>query len=86
MGWDDSTDEMVQLYSDSRGISRIYRGTLRGDEWRLERAAPDFHQRFIGLFHDEGRTIDGHWDSSADGETWNLNFPITYRRIDAPDR
>jgi len=86
MGWDDSTDEMVQLYSDSPGISRIYRGTLRGDEWRLERAAPDFHQRFIGLFRDEGRTIDGHWDSSADGATWDLDFPITYRRIDAPDR
>ena len=86
LGWDDSTDEMVQLYSDSRGISRIYRGTLSGEEWRLERAAPDFHQRFIGLFRDEGRTIDGHWDSSADGATWDLDFPITYRRIDAPDR
>ena len=86
MGWDDSTDEMVQLYSDSRGISRIYRGTLSGEEWRLERAAPDFHQRFIGLFRDEGRTIDGHWDSSTDGTTWDLDFPITYRRIDPPDR
>src|SRR5215207_1990139 len=46
IGWDDSTDEIVQLYSDSRGVSRIYRGTLTDAAWTLERAAPDFHQRF----------------------------------------
>lgn len=28
IGWDDSTDEAVELYSDSRGVSRIYRGTI----------------------------------------------------------
>ena len=48
IGWDDSTDEIVQLYADSRGVFRIYRGTLTDDAWTLERAAPDFHQRFIG--------------------------------------
>ena len=86
IGWDDSTGEIAQLYSDSRGVFRIYRGTLTDAEWRLERAAPDFHQRFIGVFRDDGRTIDGHWDSSPDGTSWELDFPITYRRIDALDR
>lgn len=62
IGSDDSADGMVQLYSDSRDVFRIYR------------------------FRDKGRTIDGHWDSSPDGTTWDLDFPITYRRIDAPDR
>lgn len=80
IGWDDSTDEIVQLYADSRGVFRIYRGTLTEDAWRLERAAPDFHQRFVGNFRDEGRTIDGRWESSADGTAWELDFPITYRR------
>ena len=82
IGWDDSTDEVVQLYSDSRGVTRIYRGTLTATEWRLERAAPDFHQRFIGDFRDDGRTIDGRWESSPDGTTWELDFPITYRRVE----
>jgi hypothetical protein len=86
IGWDDSTDEMVQLYADSRGVVRIYRGTLTDDAWTLQRAAPAFHQRFVGDFRDDGRTIDGHWDSSPDGIAWELDFPITYRRIDAPDR
>jgi hypothetical protein len=81
IGWDDSTDEVVQLYADSRGVFRIYRGTLTDDAWRLERAAPDFHQRFIGRFRDGGRTIDGRWESSPDGTAWELDFPITFRRV-----
>lgn len=86
IGWDDSTDEVVQLYADSRGVFRIYRGTLTDEVWRLERAAPGFHQRFVGEFRDGGRTIEGRWDSSPDGTAWELDFPITYRRIDALDR
>ena len=82
IGFDDTTDEVVQLYSDSRGVFRVYRGTLTDDAWRLERAAPDFHQRFIGEFGDEGRTIVGRWESSPDGAAWELDFPITYRRED----
>ena len=82
LGFDDTTDEIVQLYSDSRGVFRIYRGMLTDDDWRLERAAPDFHQRFIGVFRDDGRTIDGRWESSPDGTAWELDFPITYRKLE----
>lgn len=81
IGWDDTTDEIAMLYADSRGVFRIYRGTLTDDAWRLERAAPDFHQRFVGEFRDGGHTIEGRWESSPDGSTWELDFPITYRRI-----
>lgn len=86
IGWDDSTDELVQLYADSRGVFRIYRGTMTDDAWRLERAATDFHQRFIGTFRDDGRTIEGRWESSPDGTAWELDFPITYRKVDASPR
>lgn len=81
IGFDDSTGEVTQLYADDRGVFRIYRGTLTEEAWRLERAAPDFHQRFLGVFRDGGATIDGRWESSPDGETWELDFPIAYRRI-----
>lgn len=80
LGFDDSTGEVTQLYADSRGVSRIYRGTLTDTEWRLERAGPDFHQRFVGVFRDDGRTIDGQWESSPNGSTWEVDFPITYRK------
>jgi hypothetical protein len=82
IGWDDATNEVVQLYADDRGVFRIYRGTLTDDAWTLERAAPDFHQRFIGAFRDDGHTIDGRWESSPDGTAWELDFPITYRKVE----
>jgi hypothetical protein len=81
IGWDDSTDEMVQLYADSRGVFRIYPMTLTDDAWTLERAAPDFHQRFIGTFRDDGRTIEGRWYSSPDGTKWERDFDVTYRKV-----
>jgi hypothetical protein len=82
IGWDDSTGEIVQLYADSRGVFRIYRGTLTDEAWRLERAAPGFHQRFVGTFRDDGRVIDGRWESSAEGTAWELDFPIIYRMLE----
>ena len=82
IGFDDTTLEVTQLYADDRGVTRVYRGTLTDDHWRLERAAPGFHQRFFGEFDDDGRTIDGRWESSPDGDVWELDFPVTYRRIE----
>jgi hypothetical protein len=82
IGFDDTTDEIAMLYSDSRGVFRIYRGSLTDEAWRLERAAPGFHQRFIGTFGDDGRTIDGRWESSPNGTAWELDFPITYRKVE----
>lgn len=82
IGWDDSTEEIVQLYSDSRGVFRVYRGTLTDEAWTLRRAAEGFHQRFLGTFRDDGNTIEGRYDSSPDGKDWEVDFPITYRRID----
>ena len=80
IGFDDTTLELVQLYADDRGVNRIYRGSLTHDHWYLERAAPDFHQRFVGEFRDNGGMIDGRWESSPDGTAWELDFPITYRK------
>jgi hypothetical protein len=80
MGFDDTTFEVTQLYADDRGVFRTYRGRVTDDEWRLERAAPGFHQRFVGAFRDDGRTIEGQWESSPDGTAWELDFPITYRK------
>lgn len=82
IGFDDTTMEITQLYADDRGVTRIYRGTLTEEQWLLERSAPGFHQRFIGEFRDDGRTIDGRWEVSPDGSNWELDFPIIYRRTE----
>ncbi|MFD0745660.1 hypothetical protein ACFQ1L_30415 [Phytohabitans flavus] len=54
--------------------------TFDGRVWTVWRDAPNFNQRFTGTPSDDGRTIDGQWEMSRDGETWNVDFAITYTR------
>lgn len=81
----DDGDGYTQHYFDSRGIVRIYAMTFDGREWTLQRSSPDFsplsfHQRWIAAFSSDRRTIDGRWESSPDGEAWELDFALSYRR------
>jgi hypothetical protein len=69
-------------YFDSRGVARIYTWSFEGDIWRIERAAPGFSQRFAGTLAPDGRTIEGLWELSRDGTTWDDDLKITYRRAD----
>jgi hypothetical protein len=75
----------VQHYFDARGVARIYAMTFDGRTWVLQRSEPDFsplafHQRFIGRFSDDRSTIDGEWQTSADGREWSRDFGLTYTR------
>jgi hypothetical protein len=81
IGFDDTTREQVMLYSDARGVFRIYRMSLDDDEWRLWRAAPGFHQRFIGALRDDVQVVGGRWESSPDGSAWEPDFDLTYRKV-----
>ena len=75
------------LYSDARGVFRIYRMQLTDEAWTVWRDAPGFYQRFIGSFRDHGMTIEGRWESSPDGTTWEPDFDIVYRkRTDTTER
>ena len=80
IGADDTTGELVQLYSDARGVFRIYRMTLTDEAWTARRDAPGFNQRFIGTFDDDGTTIEGRWETSEDGSTWATDFDMVYRK------
>ena len=70
-----------QLYYDDRGVCRVYRMGLSGDEWTLERDAPPFAQRFRGTFGADGRTIKGRWEIKEDGQDWRTDFDVTYTRV-----
>ncbi len=76
----------VQHYFDSRGVARIYAMTFDGGRWTLERTAPDFtpldfHQRWEATVSGDGATIEGRWESSPDGESWQLDFELAYHRL-----
>jgi hypothetical protein len=76
----------TQHYFDSRGVVRVYAMTFDGRVWTLERTAPDFtplkfSQRFIGTVSEDGRRIDGAWESADPGGTeWKHDFDLNYAR------
>jgi hypothetical protein len=85
VGLDTGTEGYLQHYFDSRGVVRLYEMDVDGAEWTLTRVTPDFSpldfaQRWIGRFGDDGDTIEGRWETSADGREWQLDFRMTYRR------
>ncbi len=79
----DVTDEQFSMhYFDSRRVHRMYATNLDQDTWRYWRdaSAPDFSQRFTGTFSDDGNTIVGRGELSKDGNTWEGDLDLTYRR------
>lgn len=80
LGFDDSNGEMAMLYSDARGVFRIYRMSVTAEAWTVTRDNPGFSQRFVGSFQDDDATIRGRWESSEDGTTWVPDFDMEYRK------
>ena len=75
----------VQHYFDSRGVVRIYAMTFDGHTLTVTRTEADFTplefaQRYVGTLSADGRTIDGRWESSPDGQDWQLDFTLRYTR------
>lgn len=83
----DEAGTYLQHHFDTRGVTRLYRMTLAAGTWTLWRTASDFSplgfcQRFQGTFSEDGNRIDGQWEQSHDGgETWAIDFPVTYTRV-----
>lgn len=76
----------TQHYFDSRGVARLYAMTFDGDLWTLQREMADFtpldfRQRFIATFSEDRSAINGRWEQSHDGATWEQNFELMYRTI-----
>jgi hypothetical protein len=67
IGYDDGDGIFSMLYSDARGVYRVYRMSIDGGLWRIWRRAEGFHQRFSGTFSRDGNTITAGWDRSTDG-------------------
>lgn len=87
IGPDPDRQAYVQHYFDSRGVARIYRMSFADGIWRLWRDSADFspldfRQRFTGTFGADGRTIEGRWEISHDGSSWERDFDLTYTKVD----
>jgi hypothetical protein len=71
-----------QHYYDSRGVDRVYQMTLDMGIWKLWREAPGFHQRYTGVFSEDGNKITGAWEKSVDGSEWKHDFDLSYTKIE----
>ena len=81
IGRDEAAETYCVLYSDARGVSRIYQMSLSNGYWKQWRDALGFSQRFTGIFSADGQNIEGRWESSHDGLNWELDFNLTYQKI-----
>ena len=75
----DPRDEFLALYTDDRGVSRVFGMTFADGEWTLLRQDPDFHQRIVmGVGEDR---IDMRADASEDaGTTWRKDLDYIFVR------
>ena len=85
MGCDGANGTYVQLYSDDRGVCRIYDMRLDGAEWTLTRDGEPFPQRFTATISDDGRTITGRWEKAESGADFATDFYLTYRKVPSSD-
>lgn len=80
IGHDDAADTYSMLYSDERGVARIYQTSLLGKVWKMWRESPGFSQRVTGIISDDGDTITGQGESSKSGLIWEQDLNVTYTR------
>jgi hypothetical protein len=82
IGCDSANGTYYQLYSDDRGVCRVYGMCIDNTEWTLWRDGRPFPQRFTGRFEDAGRRIAGRWEKAQDGTNFTTDFKLTYVRVD----
>ncbi len=80
IGRDESNPHYRALYSDDRGVSRIYAMSFIDNTWRLWRDHAGFSQRFEATVSDDRNSITGRWEKSSDGQEWEHDFDLSYRR------
>ena len=79
IGRDDASDLYTVLYSDDRGVSRVYLMTLEGAIWKVWRDHLEFSQRFEAIVSAELDLITGRWEKRAGRGSWEHDFAVTYR-------
>jgi hypothetical protein len=80
IGCDAATGRYFQLYSDDRGVCRVYELSIGDGEWKIWREGEPFAQRFSGRFSDDGNRIDARWEAAKDGTTWETDFDLVFTR------
>jgi hypothetical protein len=82
IGSDDAEGEYYMLTFDERGVSRKYEVSLHDNVWKWWRNAPGFLQRYEGTIEDGGSSIVTKGELSKDGQSWQKDLDLTYKRVE----
>jgi len=81
IGCDAANGTYFQLYSDERGVCRVYEMSIGNGEWRLWREGEPFAQRFTAAISDDGNMITGRWEAAENGADYTTDFDVVLRRV-----
>ena len=81
IGCDGANGTYFQLYSDERGVCRVYEMSIGDGVWKLWREGEPFAQRFTATFDDDGDTMTARWEIAEDGTNYETDFDLVYRRV-----
>ena len=81
IGCDAANGTYYQLYTDERGVCRVYEMGIGDGEWKLWRDGEPFSQRFIATISDDGNRIEGRWELAEDGENFRTDFDLIYTKV-----
>ena len=82
IGCDAANGTYFQLYSDERGVCRVYEMRIGDGEWTRWREGEPFSQRFIARISDDGDTITARWEIAEDHVNFTTDFDLVYRRVE----
>jgi len=82
IGHDKDAPNYTVLYMDDQSSSRVYEMSFENTLWKVWRNGPGFRQRFTGAVNQEQKIISGNWERSVDGENWEHDFGLTYKKLD----
>ena len=80
IGCDAANGTYYQLYSDDRGVCRVYEMSIGDGEWKLWREGEPFPQRFTGRFEDDGTRSSAAGRRPRTARTTRTDFDLIYRR------
>jgi hypothetical protein len=81
IGCDAANGTYYQLYTDDRGVCRVYEMSIGKGEWKLWRDGAPFSQRFSATISEDGNSIEGRWELAEDGENFRTDFDLIYTKV-----
>lgn len=79
-GSDDEAKKYHMIYFDSRGISRLYKCSIKDNVLTWQRDEAGFAQRMALTVSSDGNKMVGKGEMRRDGKTWEGDLSLTYTR------